>query len=116
MKTLIAFLMAMFLLSGCATTWQDSAGKSLVTIAQTVDAGMKGWETYSVASGLADNDPTELKVKLLYGQYQTAFSAALQAYSAAAATGDQSIWVQASSDLTASEGNLLNLVQQLQGK
>jgi len=116
MKYLICSLAVVFLLVGCSTTWQDAGGKSLATIAQSVDAGMKGWEAYSVASGLADNDPAELRVKSAYIQYQNAFNVALTAYNAAATTKDQSVWAQASTALSASEGNLLNLINALQPK
>lgn len=116
LKYLLLVLTVTLFISGCASTWQDNAGKSLVTVEATVDAALKAWETYSVQTGIADNDPKELQVKALYIQYQNAFSGAIRAYNASVASKDQSGWIQASAALTASEGNLLVLVQQLQGK
>lgn len=116
LKYLLLVLTVTLFISGCASTWQDNAGKSLVTIAQTVDSGMKAWETYSVTTGIGDNDPKELQVKALYTQYQTAFSGALAAYNAAIATKDQSIWLQSSAALVASETQLLTLANTFQGK
>lgn len=73
---------------------------------------MQGWATY-VALGKATADQ-ETDVRSAYGKYQASVSAAEAAYVAAAKTGDDSIWKQASEALRASQRELLALVNQFQ--
>ena len=114
MKFILAALLSVSLLCGCATKWQDATGKSLATIAQTVDLAMRGWETYSVRAGLADDSPEELRVRAALRQYQLAFDSSLQAYNAAVKLGSESIWNQSAAALTASQTSLLNLIAELE--
>jgi len=99
-------------LCGCATTWQGAAGKSLITIAQTADSAMKGWEAYSVRMGIADNNIREINVQIAYKKYQVAFNTALQAYNAAVISKDKTGWEQASAALVASQSGLVQLITQ----
>lgn len=100
-------------LCACAS-WQTTGGKLLTSTALTVDAGMKGW-----ASWCESHAPTQAQydeVGHAYVQYQAAFGAAKDAYAAAVTTGDQSVWVQASSALSASQANVLNLIKTFSSK
>lgn len=98
------------LLIGCAT-WQDSAGKTLATTAQTVDSAMKGWALYAVRV----NPPVteQIKVRSAYGQYTNSFDVALKAYNLAVLTTNQNVWQASSSVLTASQTALLSLLASL---
>ncbi len=108
MKTLIAFLIGSFLLCGCAT-WQQSTGKSLVSVVITVDAAMKGWKVW-VKEGLATPDD-EARVKAAYQHYQSILDVTLQAYSAAVAIKDKQMAAQAVAALNNSSSNLVDLVR-----
>lgn len=117
MKTLFTFTLLAMLVTGCATTsWQDAAGKSLSTVAQSVDLAMRGWEAYSVRAGYADDSPVELRVKIAYKQYQLAFNTALQAYNTAVLTKDKTVWEQAALILSQSQSNLVALIAELEAK
>ncbi len=96
------------LLLGCAS-FNNTAGKLLVSAAMTVDASMKGWASYVVAGGSTPEQENE--VKTLYKKYQAAMSVAQTAYVAAASGGDKTVWNNASAALTASSGALSSLVQ-----
>src|SRR6185436_177110 len=108
MRKLLPFVLLLALLVGCATSWQNAAGKTLVTTSQTVDAAMKGWAMYVVIS----NPPVEQqsRVKMAYQQYQLAMDGALKAYNAAVTLQDQSVYVRASAALQASSRNILALI------
>ncbi len=106
----LAFVVA---LMGCATTWQSSAGKVLSSTALTVDAAMKSWAIYVVKFHPPANQ--EQKVKEAYEKYQVAMKAACEAYSTAIIAKDQSVWMVASSVLTAASGSLTQLITAFQG-
>ncbi len=107
--TIPTLLLLAVMLAGCAT-FQSNAGKSLVTIAQTVDAAMKGWATYAVASGTV-TDADHAKVRDAYLKYQACMVTAQAAYQGLAAASDKSAWNQALNALTASQASLLQLLQ-----
>ena len=117
MKHILALLLTAAIVTGCATTsWQDTAGKSLTTVAQSVDLAIQGWEAYSVRAGYADDSPTELRVKIAYKQYQLAFNTALQAYNTAVLTKDKTVWEQAATILSQNQSNLMALIAELEAK
>jgi hypothetical protein len=100
------------LLNGCASNnWQTVVGKSLGTIAQSVDSAMKGWATYVVMNNVPDSD--QQKVRNVYLQYQVAMQGAQRAYGAAVTANDQSIVTQAMTALSAAQSQILTLVSQL---
>lgn len=105
------FLVALLMASGCAT-WQDNAGKSLATIAQTVDAAMKSWAIY--VNQYPVSDEAQAKVKKTYEQYQSAMAIALSAYNTSVALKDESLYAQASATLTNSKDALLALIKSFQ--
>lgn len=118
MKKLIKWLSAtglvVGLLTGCATSnWQTTTGKSLVTIAQTVETARQGWVAYCNIKGISASDSRNVKFVAIYAEYQTAFAAALAGYTAAVNSNDQSAATTALNALNASESNILTLITQL---
>ena len=96
--------------AGC-TTPQNSAGRSLATVTQTVDGAMQGWASW-VALGQATAGD-EAKVKAVYAKYQLAEQAAERAYLVYTKTGSADPWTAAAASLRASQTDLLNLVKSL---
>lgn len=111
MKHKLNLTLVLAFLCGCAS-FHNTAGKLLVSTAQTVDATMKGWATW-VVSGQTKPEQ-ETAVKAAYGQYQFAMQAAQTAYLVSANNGDKSVWQKASLALQASSGSLVQLVQSFQ--
>jgi hypothetical protein len=106
MRTLL-ILPLLMALCACAT-FQDTAGKLLVSTALTVDAAMTGWGKW-VRDGHATAGD-EAKVRAAYEQYQRAMEMAKNAYIAYAATHDKTAFAPASAALTASATTLTALV------
>lgn len=112
MKTLLKFVYLtafIVMLSGCATSFQDASGKTLASVAQSVDSAMKSWAMYVVTA----NPPADqqAKVRDIYTKYQVSFDAALKAYNAAVITKDKTAWEQASAALLSAQASLLSIVQ-----
>lgn len=107
----MAGLALALLVTGCAT-FQANAGKTLSSVAITVDAAMKGWAAYVVAGGATPDQETQ--VRAAYHKYQLSMSAAQSAYAALVATGDQPAWTQAASILTATQQQLVGLINSFQ--
>lgn len=108
-NTIVAI--ALVALMGCAS-FQSNAGKSLATVATTIDAAMKGWAGYVVAGGASETQQTE--VKAVYHQYQVVMFAAETAYIEMSKTGDRTAWQKASDALTASQNQILALIKTFQ--
>lgn len=92
---------------GCAS-FQSTAGKVLTSTALTVDAAMTGWGSRVAAGATTTNQ--ESVVKQAYQVYQSSMAVAQRAYVAAGSTGDKTVWNQASTNLAASSGQLLSVV------
>ena len=110
MKNLIT-VFALVALVGCAS-FQNSAGKTLASVATTVDAAMKGWAAYVVAGGASEVQQNEIKV--LYRQYQIAMFAAETAFIELSKTGDRTSWSQAEPNLVKVQTSLLGTIKTLQ--
>ena len=111
MKTKLSAVALVVLLAsmiGCAS-FQSNAGKSLATIASTVDAAMKGWAAYVVASGQV-SDSQQASVRDAYLKYQACMVTAQAAYNGLASNSDQTAWNQALAALNAAQGTLVQLV------
>ena len=106
MRNAIA-LVALAFLVGCAT-FNDKAGKSLATVASTVDAAMKGYARYVVIAQL--NDTQQAPVKAAYVKYQASMTVAEKAYIELVKNNDQTSWTAALNVLNATEADLLALV------
>ena len=100
------------LFTGCSTT--NPAGRLLASSVQTVDAAMQGWWSYEVL-GHATPDQVAL-ARQAYADYQAAEALAEIAYVEFAKTGDESAWQRAADGLRASQGHLLQLIEQFQKK
>lgn len=74
---------------------------------------MQGWAVW-VAQGQATAEQ-EAKVKSAYMKYQASMSMALAAYNSVAATGDKTVWEQASLVLTDNKAALLAMVATFTG-
>ena len=111
--SLVAFMSV--LLCGCSTT-QDSTGKSLASIAQSVDSAMKGWAAYAAVNDIRSNNIVYTRVQSAYEEYQTAMDAAKKAYNVAVLTKSQSGWIKAAEALTAAQQSLVQLITQLEAK
>ena len=114
---LIGVALLVTLVTGCKTSEVDKAGKSLATVAQTVDSAMKGWATW-VAQGNS-NEQEEAKVKALYTKYQSTMAIARNAYSAVAIEGtpeSKQIFSNILIALAASQSDILNLINSFQQK
>lgn len=120
MKYLKLFSLTAFmslLLCGCATTsWEQATGKSLASIAQSVDSAMKGWAKYAALRDIRTNNIVYTRVQAAYEDYQKAMNGALAAYNAAILSKDQSGWAQAANALSAAQQSLLNLITELEAK
>ena len=111
MKTRLSAVALVVLLAsmiGCANL-QSNAGKTLATIASTVDGAMKGWAAYVVASGQV-SDSQQASVRDAYLKYQACMVTAQAAYNGLASSSDQTAWNQALAALTAAQGTLVQLV------
>jgi len=80
MRTLfnISLIAAICFYASACSTLQSNSGKSLATVATTVDAAMTGWAAW-VATGKV-NQLQQDSVKSVYQHYQVAMSIALNAY------------------------------------
>ena len=116
MKTFFITAFVACFLCGCQTTWQDATGKSLASIAQSVDSAMKGWAAYAAAKDIRPDNIVYTRVQTAYVNYQLAFSSALSAYNAAVLSNNQSGWLKASEALTAAQQSLVQLITQLEAK
>lgn len=94
--------------SGCAS-FEKNAGKTLASVATSVDAGMKAWASWVVAGKTIPEQET--KVKEAYRQYQLSMDIAKNAYVASSQTGDQNIYNVAANALIQSSSSLLQLLQ-----
>ncbi len=108
MKKLLPFYLMLAVLMGCATSWQNNAGKTLATTAQTVDAAMKGWGMYVVTANPPERQ--QATVRDAYGKYQIAMDGAVKAYNTAVTLQDQSAYTQASGALLAASKDILALI------
>jgi hypothetical protein len=95
------------LFTGCQST-----GKVLSSAAVTVDAAMKGWATW-VANGYSTPDQ-EVKVKVAYGRYQASMEVAKTAYVTASVSSNKPVLDKALELLSASETDLINLINLFQ--
>jgi hypothetical protein len=110
-KLSMMVVMAALVCAGCAS-FQQNAGKTLASIATTVDAAMKSWATYVVVTGKA-TPAQEAQVKGAYAQYQAAMTSAVAAYGGLSSAAGQPAWNQALATLTGVQTTLLQLVQAL---
>jgi len=92
---------------GCATT--NQAGRTLASVAITVDHAMEGWGAY-VAAGQATAEE-EGAVKGAYEKYQLAMKVASGAYQSAQVTKDLQPWERARVALEGSQEDLLALIE-----
>lgn len=106
-------LVVLAFLVGCAT-FNDKAGKSLATVASTVDAAMKGYARYVVIAQLTDAQ--QAPVKAAYIKYQASMTVAEKAYIELVKNNDQTSWTAALNVLTATEADLLSLVSSFTAK
>lgn len=97
---------------GCAIV-QNNAGKTLATVATTVDAAMKGWATYVVMGQASASQ--EDQVRAAYVRYQACLATANAAYQGLASAGGQPAWEQALASLQGAQGTLLELVAAFSG-
>lgn len=111
MRTALAILALAFIV-GCAS-FQNTASKTLTSIALTVDAAMKGWATHVVKDNVPDSQQTV--VKSAYAQYQASMAVAVSAYAAVANGGDKTAWDKALAALQASQGGLIQVIQSFGG-
>ena len=116
---LFATLLALsaLLAAGCTTTPQDAAGKTLITIQQTVDQTLKGWAKWVV---LHENttrpvaEATQARVQGAYEKYQAAMKVARTAYVSATSTNDPNALASALAAVTAAQAEIVQLVALLQ--
>lgn len=115
MKTLLTIFLSlsMLVLSGCAT-WQSDGGKTLATVAVTVDSAMKGWATYCATHDVPQDEHGA--VRSAYQRYQIAMRGASLAYSAAVKVGDKGTWQEAKAAVLAAKDSIIQLVQQFTHK
>ncbi len=111
MKKYIAVI-PLILLLGCATSFQNVAGKLLASTAATVDTVMKGWAAYVIAGQASDDQ--QRQVRAVYGDYQVSMSAAETVYLSTVTSGSKatpSNWSNISSNLTSNASKLATTVQ-----
>ncbi len=115
MKSLITFLLALttMFLSGCAG-WQQDGGKTLATVAVTVDSAMKGWATYCATHDVPQDEHGA--VRNSYIRYQIAMKSASEAYQAAVMLKDKSAWQQVQGALLASKDDIVTLIKTFTNK
>lgn len=106
--SILVSLAAIVILFNACATWDQAAGKTLVTTAQSVDAAMKGWAMYVVMSNPPTNQQAEIKAA--YIRYQASFDAALKAYNVTVVTKDQGPWQAASAALLSAQTSLLSII------
>lgn len=112
-KLVSSLLLVAFLATGCAT-YLENTGKTLASVAITVDGAMKGWASW-VKSGHATQGDED-KVKAAYEKYQLAMQTAEDAYLGVAkldSTDTENALSVALAALDGSKGDLLTIVQQL---
>lgn len=112
MRTSISIFALLFLV-GCAS-FNSNAGKTLASVATSVDTAMKSYAVYVAVNNVPAQKQSP--VRMAYGNYQLAMSAAESAYISLVKTGDRTAWVKASEALVASQGPLLALIAQITGK
>lgn len=116
--TLILAVAFLGLATGCTTlTPQQASGKTLVSIAQTVDATMKGWATWvTVKSDTATpvSAQAEDAVKTAYQKYQSAMAVARTAYVSATDANNTTALQAALAALQSSQAELLQLITTFQ--
>jgi hypothetical protein len=106
-------LLSLFLclaLCGCAS-FQNTGGKVLTSTALTVDAAMKGWAKWAHTHPVSEE--SQASVRGAYAKYQSAMSAAVEAYAAAVNAKDKTIWTQSADALDASSASLIQLIHTL---
>ncbi len=110
MKKLIPYISIVTLFCVACASTLNNAGKTLASIASTVDEGMKGWATYVVINKPPINQ--EQAIRDMYSKYQSSMLIAKIAYATAAAepTNTSALTV-ALSTLEASRFQLLGLIQ-----
>lgn len=110
MKTkLIAPMLALVLMATACATFQQNAGKTLATVASTVDLVMRGWATYVVVDGAVSVEKQD-KVREAYAKYQISMATAQAAYNGLSTSAGKPAWDQALAVLNASSGSLIQLV------
>lgn len=109
----MAVILAIVAFAGC-TTVKTNAGKTLASVAVTVDASMKAWAALVVAG--QTNPQQEANVKAYYARYQQAMVVARSAYAILATTGDATQWKIASTELINSQNAITGAVETVQAK
>jgi len=108
MKKLISLILAVATLTlACSTT-----GKTLATVATTVDRAMEGWAAYVVLNNVSEDKQTS--VRTLYIKYQASMAVATKAYSASAGNKSDPILQQAIAALNVVQLDLLSLIKKFQ--
>lgn len=110
MRYLSLLALSLLLLTGCASL-TNTAGKTVATAAVSVDASMQGWMQYVKIK--APPLEQEYKVKALYERWQSAHSAALEAYAVAYKYKDLSLAEAARKTLIECQTELLNTISKL---
>ena len=95
--------------TGCATSPDQLAAKSLVTTAQTVDTAMQTWAAWVVLGKATPQ--AESQVRQAYGRYQFAFALARNAY-LQYDRENPATWSEAAAALRRSQADLLALVNE----
>jgi len=103
----LAMLALLFTSTGCVT-FQDRSGKTLASIVQAVDSGMKAWATFVAIGGATPQQ--EASVKALYEKYQACERVAEAAYVSAALNGDKDGFTRAVTALQAIRTDLILLI------
>lgn len=112
-KIISSFLLVAILATGCAT-YLENTGKTLASVAITVDGAMKGWASW-VKTGHA-TQANEDSVKAAYEKYQLAMQTAEDAYlsvSKLSTPDTQKAVTVALAALDGCKNDLLTIIQQL---
>lgn len=112
MKQIIPVFLCL-LLVGCTGTPVSNAGKTLVTIAKTVDAAMSGFATWvAVKEKTAAPVKQEVinQVELTHSRYRQSMEIAKLAYVNASNNSDMTAWNIALASLEGCKTELLNLI------
>jgi hypothetical protein len=104
----LAIVSLLFLPLGCQT--QNAAGKTISTVAVTVDGAMQGWAVWVVKGNTTQEQ--QAKVNSAYEKYQTAMAATSKVYAVVANNPDQSALTLALVSLDACKSELLALIAQ----
>lgn len=113
MKNLLLAIVLSFSILGCST-YQQTTGKMLASVAITVDGSMKGWASW-VKMGKATQSEQD-NVKSAYEKYQLAMQTAEDAYLAVLkldTTDTENALKVALAALDGAKADLVNIVQQL---